>query len=59
MTVEELVALLESEDEMTAADYRIPMSIGESPHAEVKGQGPRKVIEGVYVPHLQLHPPSG
>jgi len=40
-TVEELVKMLDSEEEMLAADYRIPMSIGECPHAEVdkKGQG--------------------
>ena len=27
--------MLDSEEEMLAADYRIPMSIGECPHAEV------------------------
>ena len=27
--------MLDSEEEMIAADYRIPMSIGETPHAEV------------------------
>ncbi|KAL5269424.1 hypothetical protein ACHWQZ_G003040 [Mnemiopsis leidyi] len=38
-TVEDLVKMLDSEDEMIAADYRIPMSIGEAPHAEVDKKG--------------------
>lgn len=33
--MEDLVKMLDSEEEMIAADYRIPMSIGEAPHAEV------------------------
>jgi hypothetical protein len=39
-TVEDLVKMLDSEEEMLATDYRIPMSIGDSPHAEVCGPAP-------------------
>eukprot|EP00116_Pleurobrachia_bachei_P007578 sb/3467840/ len=56
MTVEELVALLESEDDMAAADYRIPMSIGEQPHAELS-QIPqdKSWVRGLHSPYL--YPP--
>ena len=35
ISVDDLVKMLDSEEDMIAADYRIPMSIGESAHAEV------------------------
>lgn len=43
--------MLESEDEMVMSDYRIPMSIGETAHAEVDKKG-----AGVSVYDVAIHP---